>query len=131
MIDVQPMVQVDVPEGDNVDFSVTATGVSLTYQWQKGEVDINDAAGTYSGTKTDTLTVESVTNPDDEGSFRVVVSNNAGNVNSEPAMLSVCKCPHNKLSFTLLTNHITCIPHKSCIQLTMLLIKMNDKVLRR
>ena len=134
MIDVQPMDQVDVPEGENVDFSVTATGVSLTYQWQKSEVNINDAAGTYFGTNTDTLTVESVTKLDDEGSFRVIVSNNVGNVNSEPAMLSVCKCPHKiklKLSFTLLTKHITCTPRKSCIQLTMLLIKMNDEVLCR
>ena len=108
VIDVQPMDQVDVPEGENVDFSVTATGVSLTYQWQKSEVNINDAAGTYSGTNTDTLTVESVTKPDDEGSFRVVVSNNAGNVNSEPAMLSVCKCPHKNflLLFSLSTLHV-------------------------
>ena len=94
MIDVQPMDQVDVPEGTNAIFGVTATGVSLIYQWQKGGVDINDAVGPYSGTNTDTLTVESVTDPGDEGSFRVVVSNEAGVANSNTAMLFVCKCPH-------------------------------------
>ena len=92
VIDVQPLDQVDVPEGNNAVFSVTATGVSLTYQWQKDNTNINDASGTYSGTTTAMLTVESVTDPDDEGSFRVVVSNSAGDVTSNVAALTVCKC---------------------------------------
>ena len=92
VIDVQPLDQVDVPEGNNAVFSVTATGVSLTYQWQKNNANINDAAGTYSGTTTAMLTVESVTDPVDEGSFRVVVSNSAGDVTSSVATLTVCKC---------------------------------------
>ena len=78
--------------GTDAMFIVTATGELLEYQWQKNGVDINDAGGTYSGAATDTLTVESLTDPDDEGTFGVVVSNtaNTGGVTSNGATLTVC-----------------------------------------
>ena len=93
MIDIQPMDELDIPEGEDAAFSVSVIGEQLEYQWQKDGVDINDAAGTYSGTTTDTLTVESLTDPDDEGLFRVIVSNpaNVDGVVSNSAELSVCK----------------------------------------
>ena len=78
--------------GTDAMFSVTASGELLEYQWQKGGANINDVAGTYSGTNTDSLTVETLTDPDDEGSFRVVVSNTANTVGvtSDSVTLTVC-----------------------------------------
>ena len=80
-------------------FSVTATGELLEYQWQKDGANINDVAGTYSGTNTDSLTVETLTDPDDEGSFRVVVSNTANivGVTSNSATLTVCEFCYIKI----------------------------------
>lgn len=86
----QPM---DVPNAlpdANVTFSVTATGNMISYQWQKDGSVINDGAD-YSGTQTDTLTVLSVVNPDDEGDFNVQVTNGAGTVFSNTAMLTISK----------------------------------------
>ena len=70
---------------EDATFSVTATGDSLTYQWQKDGIDITDTADTYSGTTTATLTVLSV-EVANEGSYSCVVN---GTVNSTSAQLTV------------------------------------------
>ena len=85
MIVTQPSDQLDITMGQDATFSVTATGVSLTYQWQKDGVDITDTTDTYSGTTTANLTVLSVELAN-EGSYRCVVN---GTVNSTPAQLTV------------------------------------------
>jgi uncharacterized protein GlcG (DUF336 family) len=66
----QPVAQT-VTEGQNVQFSVVATGANLVYQWARdGEVLLN--GGRLSGTATATLTINGVLEAD-EGSYSVVV----------------------------------------------------------
>ena len=85
---VQPVSRTEV-EGTDVDFSVTATGLSLTYQWRRNGMDITDTIGEVSGATTATLTITSITDPDDEGDYTVVVTNAAGTVTSDVASLTV------------------------------------------
>ena len=75
-ITVHPADELNALPNDNVVFTVAATGNMISYQWQKDGAVIMDGAD-YSGTQTNSLTVLSVTNPDDEGSFNVHVSNDA------------------------------------------------------
>lgn len=91
MITAQPESQTDIPEGQDVTFSVTATGESLTYQWQKDGNNILDTPDTYSGINTATLTVHSV-DLSDSGQYSVSISNAAGSVKSNLATLSVSAC---------------------------------------
>jgi hypothetical protein len=72
--------------GNNVNFSVTATGTTpLSYQWQKNGEDIIGATG-------DTLTLTNLTAAD-AGSYTVLVSNLAGSALSDPAILTVIVSP--------------------------------------
>ena len=87
-IDTQPIDVVDA-QGQNVDFSVIATGLFLTYQWMRNTLDITDVVGDISGATTATLTITTITDPDDEGDYRVVVTNAAGTVTSDVASLTV------------------------------------------
>ena len=68
--------------GNGASFSVVATGTpSPTYQWQKNTVDIPGATSV-------TLALANV-QPTNAGSYRVVVSNPGGTINSSPATLTV------------------------------------------
>jgi hypothetical protein len=70
-------------------FSVTATGGSLSYQWQKSDnsgVDWSDISGATSSSYT-TPTLVYATDHNDQ--FRCVVTNSAGTVNSNAATLTV------------------------------------------
>lgn len=74
--------------GRPVTFSGTAIGTSpLTYQWQKGGVNLSDSAG-ISGAKTPMLTIASVT-AQDAGAYKLIVSNDAGSDTSAEANLTV------------------------------------------
>ena len=85
---VQPVDQSNIVPGDHVSFGVTATGTApLSYQWQKDEVDLTDG-GSITGATTATLTITGVMESD-EGGYRCVVTNIAGRVTSNPAMLTV------------------------------------------
>jgi len=64
-----------------VTFTVSASGTGLTYQWQFNNVNINGATGA-------SFTIPNVTNAN-AGAYRVIVSNTAGNVTSNPATLTV------------------------------------------
>lgn len=75
--------------GYDVIFSVTASGDSLSYQWRMGGVVISDELGVYNGTATDTLTLFNVQEPEDEGVYTVVVSNDADSVTSDEATLEI------------------------------------------
>src|SRR5713226_1842642 len=72
-----------VTAGQTATFSVTATGTApLTYQWQKNGAAITSAIAT-------SYTTPVTTTGDSGEMFRVVVSNSAGNVTSNSAMLTV------------------------------------------
>ncbi|MTH14697.1 PQQ-dependent sugar dehydrogenase [Flavobacterium sp. LC2016-01] len=70
-----------IMETKPVTFTVSASGVGLTYQWQYNNANINGAtAASY--------TIPNVTAAN-AGNYRVVVTNTAGNVTSNNAVLTV------------------------------------------
>ncbi len=85
--------------GGSAALSVSATGSSLSYQWQ-GEVNqspgvwlgiadgLMPGIGTFSGATTPTLTISNVT-LNAAGNYRCVVTNACGSVNSNAALLTV------------------------------------------
>ncbi len=75
-----------ISAGSTLTLQVTATGTEpLSYQWRRNGVDIPGATGaTYS---VDNFTAAA------SGEYRVVVSNAAGSVTSEPAMVTVFSGP--------------------------------------
>ena len=84
-IDTQPTSQ-SVTSGSSVTVSVNASGDSLSYQWEtylppEGWQNIQ---GATSSSYTATYNASS-----DSGAFRVLVSNSAGSVTSEPAQVVV------------------------------------------
>lgn len=80
-IDTQPLSQT-VDEGDEVSFTVVASGSeTLSYQWQKDEVDIDGATSA-------TYTIASAAAAD-EGDYRCVVTNSVGSATSDTATLTV------------------------------------------
>jgi len=83
----------NVLNGANVTFAVSATGAApLSYQWRKDGVDLP-------GQTASTLTLTAVTSVD-AGSYTVVVSNIAGPVTSNAAILTVA----NALMVTIASN---------------------------
>lgn len=70
-----------IMETNPVTFTVSASGTGLTYQWQFNNQNINGAIGA-------SYTIPNVTNTN-AGAYRVIVTNTAGNVTSNPATLTV------------------------------------------
>lgn len=58
--------------GDSVSFIVSATGVGLSYQWRKGNVNMVDG-GNISGATTDTLTINPVSLADAGNNYNVII----------------------------------------------------------
>jgi hypothetical protein len=76
----------EVREGTTVSFSVTATGTApLSYQWQRNGVNVLGATSATFPPFAAQLT-------DDQASYRVVISNVAGSVVSNAAILTVLPC---------------------------------------
>jgi pectin methylesterase-like acyl-CoA thioesterase len=75
--------------GDNVTFTVSATGVpALTYQWRKDGVDLSDG-GNLSGAATTALSITGA-QPSDNGNYTVVITNVFGATSSTPpAVLTI------------------------------------------
>ena len=85
-VTAQPASQT-INAGQTATFSVTATGTApLSYQWQK-----NGAA--ISGATSSSFTTPAETPSDSGAQFAVVVSNSAGNVTSNAAILTVISPP--------------------------------------
>jgi hypothetical protein len=83
-----------IPAGQNVQFSVTATGaLPLTYQWRKDGQPLAPG-GNRSGVTAAQLTLLAVT-PSDAGSYDVVVMNAAGATTSAAALLVVTSANDN------------------------------------
>src|SRR6266508_2198273 len=77
----QPQNQVVGP-GETAGFSVVATGeLPLTFQWRFNNANIGGATG-------DALLLQNVST-NNEGEFRVVVTNPSGSVTSAPALLTI------------------------------------------
>lgn len=70
-----------IMETKPVTFTVSASGTGLTYQWQFNNANINGATGV-------SYTIQNITNAN-AGNYRVVVTNTAGNVTSNQAVLTV------------------------------------------
>ena len=90
-ITMQPAAQT-VIEGQDASFSITATGTALAYQWQV----TSDGGNSYSnlaGATGATLTLSAVVLADNDKRFRVNVSNSAGVVASNGALLVVRPMP--------------------------------------
>jgi hypothetical protein len=90
-ISVQPADQ-SITEGDNISFSVTATGTSLQYQWQlstDGGSNFSDISGETGAT----LSLTALPLLDHANQYRVVISNITGNLTSNPAVLTVNQAP--------------------------------------
>ncbi len=88
-----------VVEGTTVEFSVTAEGVGLTYQWKNGAGDL------ILGATLATLTIMNV-GLSDVGGYSVQVSNSAGNVDSLTANLitsktAFCVCIRSLIDYSL------------------------------
>ncbi|MCL4179497.1 MAG: immunoglobulin domain-containing protein [Verrucomicrobia bacterium] len=78
--------------GQTAIFTVAATGTEpLSYQWQKGGADLINGSR-ISGARSQTLTITGLVEAD-AGEYRVVVSNAAGSVTSNPAGLTVIPAP--------------------------------------
>ncbi|MEI9919173.1 MAG: ELWxxDGT repeat protein [Bacteroidota bacterium] len=71
----------------SVSLTVTATGTSPTYQWQKNGVNISNG-GTISGATSATLTFSSTTDTD-AGNYKVIVTGTCGQVTSTEVALTV------------------------------------------
>ena len=71
-------------------FTVAATtgAGSLTYQWQLNGADLDPPPAGVSGATTSTLTIANV-QESNEGMYRCVVTNAAGDTNSNAAQLTV------------------------------------------
>ena len=80
----------NVVPGEDITFTVIATGSDLTYQWQRNGMNLTDDTK-YSGTTTATLTAMNVME-EDEGNFTCVVTNAVDSVTSSAAPLTVRKC---------------------------------------
>ena len=90
-ITAQPAPQT-ITAGQNASFSVTAAGTALTYQWQHsmdGGSTFTDEAGATAAT----LTLTAVAQLHNGHFLRVVVSNSAGSVTSNAALLTVNVAP--------------------------------------
>jgi uncharacterized protein (TIGR02145 family)/uncharacterized repeat protein (TIGR02543 family) len=81
-------------EGEPAQFSVSAKGANLKYQWQKDSTNIT-------GEISSNLSITSVVSTDSGHSYRCVVSNSAGSVTSSGALLEVVK----SISLPVITQH--------------------------
>jgi hypothetical protein len=98
-----------VMTGDNVTFSVTATGTPRPgYQWLSNTVALVDSTNS-------SVTISNVNAANNGDSFAVIVSNVAGTVTSDPAILNVTGLPQlsnpqappvGPFSFTLLSDAV-------------------------
>ena len=62
-----------VKAGNSANFSVTATGTGIAYQWKKGKADLSNG-GNISGATTAKLTINPVTAADSANDYYVIIS---------------------------------------------------------
>ena len=85
-ITTQP-ISVDANAGDNVSFTVVASGTGLAYQWNKNSSALVDG-GNISGATTNTLSITNVASAD-YGDYNCDITGTCGNISSDVAVLSI------------------------------------------
>ncbi|MFC2090730.1 immunoglobulin domain-containing protein, partial [Bacteroidota bacterium] len=75
-------------EGENLTFTITATGENLTYEWRKDGTALTDIVDRISGVSTSTLQISNLTIAD-AGLYSCVVSGSGGSLISASAVLEV------------------------------------------
>lgn len=78
-------------DGDTVTFTVAASGDNLSFQWRKDDVDLMDDTR-ITGSQTNTLVIQNASALD-EGSYTVVITNDAGEVTTTPVDLTRDESP--------------------------------------
>ncbi|MEJ1239936.1 PKD-like domain-containing protein [Chryseolinea sp. T2] len=91
-ISVQP-VSATVCEDGTVQFSVTATGTGMTYQWFEGPLTSLSDGGVYSGTATNQLTLTNVPSIFNGRTYYVRINGSCSPVSSSAATLTVNEKP--------------------------------------
>lgn len=82
-----------VAAGGTANFTVTATGTSLTYRWRRGTTVLSNG-GRISGTTTNTLTITGLVAGDAAADYNCIVTNGCGSVTTNNASLTVTtSCP--------------------------------------
>lgn len=89
-IEDQPLTQIGAVGGE-VNFTVGATGTSLVYQWRKNTVNLNNG-GRITGADSPILAISALESGD-AGNYDLVLTNSAGSVTSEVAVLTVAIPP--------------------------------------
>ena len=84
---------VTVTEGATAEFSVTATGENLSYQWQQS-TDSGQSWTDIGGATDATYTTEATTTSMNGYQYRCVVSNSAGSITSDAVSLTVNEHVH-------------------------------------
>jgi gliding motility-associated-like protein len=75
-------------QGDEIIFTVYATGHNLNYQWFRGTTSLTNG-GNIAGANTSQLKVSMVNPNPDAGTYTCVVTGTCGTITSEPAVLTV------------------------------------------
>ena len=81
--------------GYKADFSITATGTTLSYQWQSnvsGAYENLSNGGIYSNVTTATLNISNVTGLNNTN-YICIVSNGSCSISSTPAILTILNAP--------------------------------------
>lgn len=86
LVTIQP-INDTVCEDNTAIFKITTVGENINYQWQKNNINILNT-GNYSGTNTNILTINNVTNYDN-GLYQCRLINTCGSQNSNAAFLTV------------------------------------------
>ncbi len=88
MVSPQPLPAAGCP-GSNLQFATFGSGGGpISYQWFKDDVMLVDGGG-ISGTTTDTLSINGVTDPADEGEYYCEITNECGALATNSASLTV------------------------------------------
>lgn len=90
MVVQHPQNQLDLRAGDTAVFAVVAMGTGLTYSWTHNSAVLGDD-GRIAGASTPTLTISAI-QESDAGSYRCQISNPAGSIESDSAILSLSEC---------------------------------------
>ena len=98
----EPRDALGVEPGSNVTFSVDATGLRLRFLWQRVDETLLTDHTKYVGVATNMLTILSI-RPEDAGLYVCVVSNAAGSVRSQGAILMLSKFMASPLGLASVT----------------------------